>query len=312
MSIVRTNVLSKTYRLGLNHRREIEALRGVSLTVEAGEIFGLLGPNGAGKTTFVKLLVSIIFPTGGVGYLFDHPLGDVNVRQRIGYLPENQRFPSQATGLETLVFLGSFHGLHGTVLKDRSVELLRLVGLKGWEHVKILKYSKGMLRRLGVAQALLHEPELLILDEPTDGVDPIGRKEIRDILSEVRRRGTTIFLNSHLLSEVETLCDRVAILDKGEVVKIASIKDLTPTTGEFDIQTEGIIPSEVFDQLQCTLTDSRNEATVLRIKAASSSELNMMIDVLRQRGVLIRSIKPVQSSFEDAFINLVKQDARHE
>ncbi len=304
MSIIRTNVLSKTYQSGLISRREREALRHVTLQVEAGEIFGLLGPNGAGKTTFVKILVSIIFPTSGVAYLFDRPLSDIKTRQKVGFLPENQRFHPQATGLETLVFLGSFHGLRETVAKERSIEVLRRVGLKGWEHVKIQKYSKGMLRRLGIAQALLHEPELLILDEPTDAIDPIGRKEIRDILLEVRRGGTTIFLSSHLLSEVETLCDRVAILDQGEVVALASIKDLTATTGEFEIQTEGSVPLELAAQVDCTRVESQDEATVLRVKAASSAELNTIIDLLRQRGVFIRSIKPLKSSLEDVFVSL--------
>lgn len=304
MSIIRTNVLSKTYQSGLISRREAEALRHVTLQVEAGEIFGLLGPNGAGKTTFVKILVSIIFPTGGVAYLFDRPLSDIKVRQRVGFLPENQRFHPEATGMETLVFLGSFHGFRGTIAKERSIEALRLVGLKGWEYVKTRKYSKGMLRRLGVAQALLHEPELLILDEPTDAIDPLGRKEIRDILLEVRRRGSTIFLSSHLLSEVEALCDRVAILDQGVVVALASIKDLISTTGEFEIQTEGSVPLELASQLHCTRLESQDKATVLRIKAASSAELNTIIDLFRQRGILIRSIKPLKSSLEDVFVSL--------
>lgn len=313
LSIIRLNVLSKTYRIGGLHRREIEAVRGVTLSVEAGEVFGLLGPNGAGKTTLVKLLVSIIFPTGGTAYLFGHPIGSETIRQNIGYLPEQLRFPADFSAVETLVFLGCFHGLYGQRAKERAVDLLRLVGLKGWENVKIRKYSKGMLQRLGIAQALLHEPELLILDEPTDGVDPIGRKEIRDLLLEVHRRGTTIFLNSHLLSEVETICDRVAFLDRGQLLKTATVSEITSGSGEFDIHIEGSIPSEVQRALQhVTIRGQESTTDVLRVKTHSPVELNKVIDILRLKGLLIRSIKPVQPSLEEAFINLLKQDTHND
>jgi len=247
MTIVETRALSKTFRLGLIRTSHVEALKAVDLSVNRGEIFGLLGPNGAGKTTFVKILLSITHPTSGDAQVFGQNLGALPIREKSGYLPENHRYPPFLTGLQTLLLFGSLHGLKGSSLTQKARSLLQQVGLKDWMNVKIKRYSKGMLQRLGMAQALLNNPELLFLDEPTDGVDPVGRKEIRDVLKDLRSQGATIFLNSHLLSEVELICDRVAILDKGQVLRVGTISDITAPQLEYEIQVEAPIPQHLVD-----------------------------------------------------------------
>ena len=194
---------------------KITALKGVSLTVERGEIFGLLGQNGAGKTTLIKILLGIIRKTEGEAALLDRPAGTASVRRRVGYLPEDHRFPDYHTGASLLDFYGALLDVPARVRRKRIPAILELVGLKGRMHYKIRTYSKGMKQRLGVAQALLHDPDVIFLDEPTDGVDPVGRREIRDLMQTLKAEGKTIFLNSHLLGEVELICDRVAILQQG-------------------------------------------------------------------------------------------------
>ena len=196
----------------VKHFGKIHALNGVSLTVQRGEIFGLLGQNGAGKTTLIKILLGITKKTDGQALLLDHPAGTASVRRRVGYLPEDHRFPDYHTGASLLNFYGALLGVPAGVRRKRIPEVLETVGLKGRMHYKIRTYSKGMKQRVGIAQALLHEPDVIFLDEPTDGVDPVGRREIRDLMQSLKEEGKTIFLNSHLLSEVEQICDRVAIL----------------------------------------------------------------------------------------------------
>ena len=222
---------------------KIQALRGVSLTVERGEIFGLLGQNGAGKTTLIKILLGVTKKTEGRALLLDQPAGTASVRRRVGYLPEDHRFPDYHTGASLLDFYGALLDVPGRVRRQRIPEMLEVVGLKGRMHYKIRTYSKGMKQRLGIAQALMHEPDVIFLDEPTDGVDPVGRREIRDMMQSLKAEGKTIFLNSHLLSEVEQICDRVAILAKGELVREGDIATLTKVQGFFLI---GLAPGEAF------------------------------------------------------------------
>lgn len=213
---IETEGLEKVYRSRFRGR-EIRAVSRLSLRVPTGSKYGLLGPNGAGKTTFVKMLLSAVNPTAGRATLFGKDARQVEARRPVGYLPENHRFPTYLTGYSMLDFYSALSGLPVNARKRRVPELLELVGLKDWGDVRIKKYSKGMLQRLGLAQALMHRPRLLILDEPTDGVDPVGRRDIRDILTQLTDTGVTVFINSHLLSEVETFCGEVAILRKGEV-----------------------------------------------------------------------------------------------
>jgi ABC-2 type transport system ATP-binding protein len=198
---------------------QVDALCGISLRVEPGEIYGLLGRNGAGKTTLVRILLDLVRPTAGKARILGRPSREVAARAAVGYLPEDHRFPEYQTGEGTLLLQGALAGLPARARKARARELLGLVGLDRAGRQKVRAYSKGMKQRLGLAQALVGDPQLVLLDEPTDGVDPVGRAEIRDLLLSLKRSGKTVFLNSHLLSEVERLCDRVAILERGALVR---------------------------------------------------------------------------------------------
>jgi ABC-2 type transport system ATP-binding protein len=226
MSVIETKNLTKEYSSKSFSKKKILALDKFSFNVESGEIFGLLGPNGAGKTTLIKLLLSIVFPTEGEALIFDKNISDVNIKSKIGYLPENHRFPGYFTAEKVLYYFGGLSGVSSRILKNRIDELLKLVNLEKWKKTKVSKFSKGMMQRLGIAQAIINDPELIFLDEPTDGVDPIGRKEIRDIMLDLKSKGKTIFVNSHLLSEVELVCDRVAILNKGVLIKEGLVEDI--------------------------------------------------------------------------------------
>lgn len=224
---VEVHDLVKTYRSGWWRPRVVPALQGVSLTVPRGEIFGLLGPNGAGKTTLIKVLLGIVRKTAGAATVLGEPAGSLAARRRVGYLPENNRVPRHQTAAMALEYFGGLSGLSPREVRARQTDLLAMVGLSGRETMAVRQFSKGMQQRLGLAQALLHDPELLILDEPTDGVDPVGRAELRDVLTQLRAAGKTIFLNSHHLQEMELICDRVMIMNHGRVLHCGRIDDLT-------------------------------------------------------------------------------------
>jgi ABC-2 type transport system ATP-binding protein len=306
MEALQTVDLTKHYRSGLFKRKNIIALEKVSLSVEQGEIFGLLGPNGAGKTTFVKLLLSIALPTSGTATVLGHPLGQRALKEQCGYLPESHRYPGFLTALDTLIFFGRLNGLQENKLRDKAHVLLEMVGLKDWAKVKTKKFSKGMLQRLGLAQALVNDPKLLFLDEPTDGVDPIGRKEIRDLLLRLKGEGTTIFLNSHLLSEIEMMCDRVAILNKGKVVRTGTISELTTQKLAYIIQLSAPISDDLRVRLNQSHFSLEFKDTSLTVTLKDKSELNSIIDTLRAGGIGIEGMTQQKTSLEDYFIQLVK------
>ncbi len=269
-------------------------------------MFGLLGPNGAGKTTLAKLLLGIAAPTRGRATVLGRPPGDVGAKGRIGYLPENHRYPSHLSGEQVLHYFGRLSGLDGTARTRRVEDLLRRVRMDEWRRVRVSRYSKGMMQRLGMAQAILNEPDLLILDEPTDGVDPIGRREIRDLLLEQRERGATVFLNSHLLSEIERVCDRVAILKDGHMVREGRIEDLTRPRSAYRIAVRALKP-EVVPALRAIVPDLG--VVDNRIEAAADEDgLNRLIDALRQRGVAIASVVPCGESLEDVFVKVIGEE----
>ena len=216
---IETHHLRKTFG-------EKVAVEDLTLTVEKGEVFGFLGPNGAGKTTSVKMLLTLTAPTSGEGFLFGAPLTDPQVRGRVGFLPEHFRFHDWLKASEFLQLHADLYHMPRDLSRQRIRELLELVGLTQHADIKLHDFSKGMLQRIGLAQALLNQPDLVILDEPTSGLDPVGRRLVRDIIRDLRQRGTTVFLNSHLLSEVEITCDRVAFIKHGQVIRISSLKDL--------------------------------------------------------------------------------------
>lgn len=281
--------------------RKIPAVTDLSLRVQPGVKFGLLGPNGAGKTTFVKMLLSAVHPTYGTSKLFGRNSEEPEARRPVGYLPENHRFPTYLTGDAMLDFYSALSGLPAADRKRRVPELLELVGLRDWGDVRIKKYSKGMLQRLGLAQSLIHNPRLLILDEPTDGVDPVGRRHIRDILDRLTGTGVTVFINSHLLGEVEAFCDYAAILDKGRLVLEGEIRKLTAGRG-YRI-TAGNLSAEAIEKL-------RSAGAVFAatyIQAATRDEANELIDIIRATGGLIESMEASTSSLEDVFIRATQQ-----
>ncbi len=303
MKIIETNGLTKDFRMGI--RGKVRALEEVDLAVEEGEVFGLLGPNGAGKTTLVKILLNLTFPTRGKATIFGCDVNDFRVRSRVGYLPENHSFPQYLNGGQVMDLFGKMSGLKKKVRKERTSELLKKMKMDQWAKMKMKNYSKGMAQRLGLAQAMLNDPDIIFLDEPTDGVDPIGRQEIRSVLLDLRKNGKTIFLNSHLLSEIEMVCDRVAILDKGRLVAQGRLDELTNDVNRYHIRCQGMGPGLLGAIGQMTLSRNMEDGR-LDIKVESVGHLNQVIDLIRKEGLLIESVEPARRSLESYFINLIK------
>jgi len=220
------------------YKGRVHALQGIEMRVDRGEVFGLLGPNGAGKSTLVKIMMTVIRPTRAVGTVLGQPVGHKPTLQRVGYLPENHRFPRYLTGRQTLEFFGGLAKVDRPTRRKRAGELLDVVGMKDWADRKVSTYSKGMMQRIGIGQALMSDPDLVVLDEPTDGVDPVGRRDIRDVLHRIRDQGKTVFINSHLLSELEMMCNRVAILVQGRVAKQGTLDELTAKSQRYDIEVD--------------------------------------------------------------------------
>lgn len=288
-------------------RGQIRAVDEVSLSVEEGTTFGLLGPNGAGKTTLVKMLLGILFPTSGRATLFGRPAKDHRVRERVGYLPENHQLPDFLTGEQSLHFYARLAGVEKSHRVANAGRLLKLVNLEDWKAQKTYRYSKGMRQRLGLAQAMMSDPDLLFLDEPTEGLDPIGRKEIRDILLALKEEGKTIFLNSHLLSEVEMLCDEVAILDKGALVKRSTVKELTSQARTYRITTSRL-SQKVLDGVQPHAQRLEPANGFFRVAVKNQKQLNAIIDYLRAEDIDIKSIVPEKRTLEESFIKIIKPD----
>jgi ABC-2 type transport system ATP-binding protein len=302
--------LQKHYRSGWFSRRNVSALQGVSLQVQPGEIFGLLGPNGAGKTTLIKILLGVVRKSGGTAQVLGLPAGSRAARQRIGYLPENHRIPRHLTGATALEYYGALNGLSLADVRARRPRMLELVGLAGRERDSVATYSKGMLQRLGLAQAMLHEPDLIILDEPTDGVDPVGRADIRRVLRQLKAEGRTIFLNSHLLQEVETLSDRVAIMDRGKVKTAGRVADLTVSRVRFELEVEGT-RSRLLGALDGLVLEDVVEQSSgrisFRLAVPDPQELDQVVDRLRGAELGLRRLTPQRSSLEEAFIQIMQQ-----
>jgi ABC-2 type transport system ATP-binding protein len=304
MSAIEARGLRKVYRSGLGGRR-VEALAGIDLRVEPGEVFGLLGPNGAGKTTAVKILLGLTRATGGEASIFGIPAGDPSSRRRVGYLPEGHRFPGYLTARQTLSIFGRMSDVGTEDLRRRIPNLLARVRLSDWADVRVKKFSKGMTQRLGIAAALVHEPDVLLLDEPTDGVDPVGRREIRDLLQEEAARGRAILLNSHLLSEVELTCGRVAVLRRGSVAAQGRIEDLTAVTSRYKLVASGVDDALLAD-LRATGAAVDRVNGHLDLTARDTAHLNTVVDRLRAGGALLEELTPVRASLEDVFVDLVR------
>jgi len=303
--------VAKTYR------RKVRALRGIAMRVRRGEVFGLLGPNGAGKSTLVKIIMTVIRPTHAAGTVLGQPVGHRPTLAKLGYLPEGHRFPPYLKGRQALEYYAALAKVDRRTRKQRTGELLELGGMSKWAETKVGTYSKGMQQRIGLAQAMCNDPDLLVLDEPTDRLDPVGRREVRDVLRRIGDQGKTVFLNSHLLGEVEQLCDRVAILVEGNVVQQGTIDDLTAQGQRYEIELTGL-PTE---QLQSAVADAlpgesgtlpsgesvELVGTTLRIGTTDPAAVQPVIDTLRACDLVIRSVRPVRQSLEDFFIDAVAE-----
>ncbi len=296
--------LTKVYKQRWT-KREMRAVDNLSLRVEEGVTFGLLGPNGAGKTTFVKMLLACTHPTSGRALVFGRNSWEPEARRVIGYLPENHRFPTYMTGQDMLEFYGALSGVDAATRKKRIPELLDMVGLDRWGSTRISKYSKGMLQRVGLAQAILHLPKLLILDEPSDGVDPVGRKQIRDILQGLEQKGVTIFLNSHLLQEVELFCRDVAIINRGKVALQGSVKELT-AGGGYRVEVDKL-PDNLTVEMQSRARAMGVHDTTVSLLFATRGEANSAVDLLRAEHCEIESMTRSSSSLEEVFIRTVEK-----
>jgi ABC-2 type transport system ATP-binding protein len=271
--------LSKQFRSAFGGR-EVQALSDVSLNVQKADIFGLLGPNGAGKTTMVKILLGALHASGGGARINGFDVGDWRAREKAGFLPENHRFPPYLTGMQMLTTYGGLAGLPRSEIRAKADKLLELVRMEKWGSTKIKKYSKGMMQRLGLAQALLNDPEIIFLDEPTDGVDPIGRHEIRNILIDLKKQGKTIFLNSHLLAEVESICDRVAILDKGKLVKSGPIAGLIGAKPGYKVETNNL-NHDTTEKIKKNFEQAEIDGSTITVTLDRPDQINSLIDLLR-------------------------------
>ena len=287
-----------------SYRGKVRALKDVSLSVAHGEIFGLLGPNGAGKSSLLKVLLTIIRPNSCKGVMLGQAIGDKKTLKKVGYLPENVQFPDYLSGRQVIRYAAGLSGICPKFCKKRESELLGLVGMEDWADRKIRTYSKGMKQRIGLAQALVNDPELVFLDEPTDGVDPQGRKEMRGILKSLRDQGRTIFINSHLLGELEMVCDSVAILNHGEVVKQGRMNELTGSGSGFTIEYEGELPADLEAKLSLR-GDIELGVRKLRVSHTSAVELQSTIDQLRAKNVIIQQVVLNKKSLEDLFVETV-------
>ena len=303
MAAIRIENLCKTYRGGWWKKTGVAALQNLTLEVREGEIFGFLGPNGAGKTTTIHLLLDLVRPTSGSAFVFDRPAGDAKVRSRLGYLPESVNLHDYYSGRGLLKFYAGLAGIPRAARTGRINELLKMFKLEEAAARPVTKFSKGMLQRLGFAQTLLHEPDLIILDEPTSSLDPVGRKEFREILLELKSRGKTVFISSHILSEVESVCDRVAILVKGELVRIGTLRELSaPKSVKLIVRG---VRQELIDSLAATTAEismARGEAT---IKCSDEATRAAVEKLVAEHQATIERTEVETQSLEDIFFAAV-------
>jgi ABC-2 type transport system ATP-binding protein len=310
--VLKTEALRKTFKVGF-WGRPVTALEGLDLEVRQGEVFGFLGPNGAGKTTTLKILMGLIYPTSGRAWLFGKNVGDRDAKARLGFLPESPYFYDYLTGAEFLRFYGDLFGLSGAVVNRRISELLELVGMTHARDLQLRKFSKGMLQRIGIAQALINDPELVVLDEPMSGLDPIGRKEIRDLILRLKETGKTIFFSSHILHDAEMLCDRVSILVKGRLVAMGCVSDLVGAASTQSIEAlveglgaEGLSQVKPFTE---KITVSGDRALLV---LNGQPQVDGVLDRIRAMKAKLISLTPQNSSLEDLFMRQVREQGDRE
>jgi len=284
------------------------AVKGLTLQMEQGEVFGFLGPNGAGKTTSIKMLLGLITPTSGSGSLLGKPIGDRTTLAKVGFLPEHFRFQEWLTAYEFLELHGELLGMERRDLKLRRDELLERVGLFDFRHKQLRTYSKGMLQRVGLAQALMNRPALVFLDEPTSGLDPVGRRLVRDIIHELRTQGTSVFLNSHILSEIEVTCNRVAFIRQGEVIRVMDVSALDQNLSMVTIRASGFT-SEVISGLETWGQDIRVDGDLLTMAINRDDALPEINRYLVEQGLAVYALTPNRISLEEIFIETLGKDS---
>jgi len=290
--------IHKTYRGG------VKALKGVDLQVPRGCIYGLLGPNGAGKSTMVKILMTLIRKSGGEGTMLGKPIGDRSALQKVGLLPEHARFPDYLTGRQVIEFSAGLQDVPANLTRSRTDELLELVQMSDAQNRKVKGYSKGMKQRIGIAQALVNDPEIVFLDEPTDGVDPAGRRDFRVLMKKLRDEGRTIFINTHILSELEPIVDRVAILSHGEILGEGKLDDLRKTKSEYRVEFEGVLSVE--GRVAMEGAGLHVESGLISQTTNRAADIQKVIDHLRNEDLVITKVERHEQSLEDLFMGFIE------
>jgi ABC-2 type transport system ATP-binding protein len=300
---IETENLTKEYPHGFLNLKKRTSLEGLNMQVETGEVFGFIGPNGAGKSTTIKLLMRLIFPTAGSARILGKPISDIEMHRDIGYLPEQPYFYDYLTAGELLDYFARIHDLTATDRKERVQRMLKKVGLETAGKIQLRKYSKGMLQRVGMAQAILHDPKVVILDEPMSGLDPVGRREVRDIILELKREGKTVMFSTHILSDAEMLCDRVGVIVGGKLRGVGAPEQLV------DVKTQGMeILFEVTGQSTAPLLAKATRTGDRYRLQVPEEELYGAIEQLRAAGAKILSVTQVKATLEEFFMNLVEAD----
>lgn len=303
-AIIEIENLTKDYEVGFWRKRKVRALDGLSLSVDGGQIFGFLGANGAGKTTTLKLLMRLIYPTSGQARILGKNINDVAMHARIGYLPENPYFYDYLTAREFLLYCAELFGYDKSKRKSRTEEVLGLVRLdpKSWDR-QLRKFSKGMLQRVGLAQALVNDPEVVFLDEPMSGLDPVGRRQVRDLIASLPAQGKTVFMCSHILSDIEVLCDRAAILKCGRLAQVGQLEDLRQgESSRIEVIASGTNPETLSTYLSAELSARiTGTAAGLRIEIADEKNVDSVLAALRKASGRLVSVQPVRQSLEELF-----------
>lgn len=304
--------LSKDYKTGFLKKKRIRALDDLTLNVASGQIFGFLGGNGAGKTTTIKTLMRLQFPTEGSARILGHDISDVSMHARIGYCPENPYFYDYLTAREVMDYLGELFGMDKASRRVKTEELLTAVGLDESDWKKQLrKYSKGMLQRVGLAQSLINDPEIVFLDEPMSGLDPVGRREIRELIAGLRVKGKTVFMSTHILSDIEALCDEVAILRSGKLAAAGRLDDLLMSdeaSRALEINVHGVAADSIREQIEFIAGASiepRPNGAVIQI--VDESDIDAVLNITRESGGRLASIQPVKQSLEELFVKETSQ-----
>lgn len=305
--VIRTRGLSKTYRAGFWKTKRVRALEDLNLEVYENEIFGCLGPNGAGKSTTLKLLMSLIYPTSGSAEILNRPISDLAVRHQIGYLPESPYFYEHLTAEEFLSYYASLFGYSRPEIQSRVAEFLKLVGVSHARKLQLRKFSKGMIQRVGIAQAIINDPKVIFLDEPMSGLDPIGRREVRDLILRLKQEGRTVFFSTHILNDVETLCDRVAVLNRGRVIGCGLLSDLVNREiTHIEVVVSGVSLERLQQITRCAFPVNQSGIT-LRMELPAESGLGEIVSQIERSSGKVVSVNPVRRTMEDYFFQLVGQ-----